>query len=80
MFLLVIAACSTNLRAVNWRTVGWGLVLQWTFALFILKFQIGGWRPGYELFAWVSGVVKRFLEFTNAGSQFCVRRAGGVRS
>jgi CNT family concentrative nucleoside transporter len=70
VFLLVIAACSTNLRAVNWRTVGWGLVLQWSFALCILKFEIGGWRPGYELFAWVSGVVKRFLEFTNAGSQF----------
>jgi CNT family concentrative nucleoside transporter len=70
VFLLVIAACSTNLRAVNWRTVGWGLALQWAFALFILKFQIGGWRPGYELFAWISGVVKRFLEFTNAGSAF----------
>ena len=70
VFLLVIAACSTNLRAISWRTVGWGLALQWTFALFILKFQIGGWRPGYELFAWISGVVKRFLEFTNAGSTF----------
>lgn len=70
VFLLVIAACSTNLRAVNWRTVGWGLVLQWAFALFILKFQIGAWRPGYELFAWISSVVKQFLEFTNAGSAF----------
>ena len=70
VFLLVVAACSTNLRAVNWRTVGWGLALQWAFALFILKFQIGGWRPGFELFAWISSVVKQFLEFTNAGSTF----------
>lgn len=70
VFLLVVAACSTNLRAVNWRTVGWGLALQWVFALFILKFQIGGWRPGFELFAWISSVVKQFLEFTNAGSMF----------
>lgn len=70
VFLLVVAACSTNLRAVNWRTVGWGLALQWLFALFILKFQIGGWRPGFEAFAWISSVVKQFLEFTNAGSTF----------
>lgn len=70
VFLLVVAAASTNLRAVNWRTVGWGLLLQWGLALFILKFEINGWRPGYEFFAGVSAVVKQFLEFTNAGAQF----------
>jgi len=70
VFLLVIAACSTKLRAVNWRTVGWGMVLQWSLALFILKFEINGWRPGYEFFSWVSSAVKQFLEFTNAGAQF----------
>ena len=70
VFILVIATCSTNLRAVNWRTVGWGIALQWLFALFILKLNINGWRPGYDLFAAISGVVKRFLDFTNAGSAF----------
>jgi concentrative nucleoside transporter, CNT family len=70
VFLLIVAACSTKLSAVNWRTVGWGLALQWALALFILKFEINGWRPGYEFFALVSGTVKQFLEFTNAGSQF----------
>lgn len=70
VFLLVIAACSTKLSAVNWRTVGWGLALQWGLALFILKFEINGWRPGYAFFAWVSGTVKQFLEFTNSGAQF----------
>lgn len=70
VFLLVIAACSTKLTAVNWRTVGWGMALQWSLALFILKFEINGWRPGYEFFSWVSGTVKQFLEFTNAGSRF----------
>ncbi len=70
VFILIIAACSTNLRAVNWRTVGWGVALQWLMALFILKFNINGWRPGYDLFAAISGIVKRFLDFTNAGSQF----------
>jgi CNT family concentrative nucleoside transporter len=69
-FIAVIAAASSNLRAVNWRTVFWGIVLQFGFALLILKFHIGGWRPGYAFFAFVSGMVKQFLEFTNAGSQF----------
>jgi CNT family concentrative nucleoside transporter len=70
VFLLVIAACSTKLSAVNWRTVAWGMALQWSLALFILKFEINGWRPGYEFFSWVSATVKQFLEFTNAGAQF----------
>jgi CNT family concentrative nucleoside transporter len=70
VFLLIVAAFSTRLSAVNWRTVGWGLALQWAFALFILKFEINGWRPGFAFFAFVSNTVKQFLEFTNAGSQF----------
>ncbi len=69
-FIAVVAACSSNLRAVNWRTVAWGLSLQIALALFILKFHIGGFRPGYVFFAHVSNLVKKFLEFTNAGSQF----------
>ena len=72
-FLAVVATCSTNLRAVNWRTVGWGMALQIALALFILKFEIGGVRPGYVLFSKVGEIVKQFLEFTNAGSQFVFR-------
>jgi CNT family concentrative nucleoside transporter len=70
VFIAVIAAFSRNLRAVSWRTVGWGMALQIGLALFILKFEIGGVRPGYVFFNKVAGVVKQFLEFTNAGSQF----------
>jgi CNT family concentrative nucleoside transporter len=69
-FISIVAACSHNLRAVNWRTVGWGMALQIGLALFILKVNIGGWRPGYAFFNAVAGVVKQFLEFTSAGSQF----------
>jgi len=69
-FLLITAACSSNLRAVNFRTVAWGIGLQVALALFILKFEVAGVRPGYELFNAVAGLVKKFLEFTNAGSQF----------
>jgi concentrative nucleoside transporter, CNT family len=68
-FIALVAAFSSNLRAVNWRTVGWGIALQLGFALFILKFQIGGWRPGFAFFSLAARLVQRFLEFTNAGSQ-----------
>jgi CNT family concentrative nucleoside transporter len=69
-FISVVAAFSRNLRAVSWRTVGWGIALQLGLALFILKFSINGWRPGYAFFSGVADVVKKFLEFTNAGSLF----------
>jgi len=69
-FIAVVAACSNNLRAVSWRTVGLGMALQLLLALFILKFEINGWRPGYNLFSGVAAGVTKFLEFTSAGSQF----------
>jgi CNT family concentrative nucleoside transporter len=69
-FISLIAACSQNLRAVNWRTVAWGMALQIGLALFILKLEVGGVRPGYAFFSKVGEGVKQFLEFTNAGSQF----------
>src|SRR5512134_1603944 len=69
-FIAVVAACSRDLRAVSWRTVGWGIGLQVALALLILKLEIGGVRPGYVFFSQVANLVKQFLEFTNAGSQF----------
>src|SRR5687767_14594091 len=69
-FIAIVAACSPDLRRVNWRTVLWGMALQLGFALLILKFEIGGVRPGYEFFAAIARGVGRFLEFTNAGSTF----------
>src|SRR5918993_2079735 len=69
-FIAIVAACSPDLRRVNWRTVLWGIALQLGFALFILKFEIAGTRPGYEFFAAIARGVGRFLEFTNAGSAF----------
>ncbi len=69
-FIALTAALSNNLRAVNWRTVLWGMALQVGLALLILKFHIGGWRPGYQAFASAAAGVRTFLDFTNAGSQF----------
>jgi CNT family concentrative nucleoside transporter len=69
-FISLVAAASSNLRAVSWRTVGWGLALQWILALAILKLEIGSVRPGYLLFSSLATVARRFLEFTTAGSLF----------
>jgi concentrative nucleoside transporter, CNT family len=69
-FIAIVAAASSNLRAVNWRTVGWGIGLQLLLAFVILKLEVNGVRPGYELFGAVARAVTRFLEFTNLGSQF----------
>ena len=68
--VLVVATFSSNLRAVNWRTVGWGVALQLVLALLILELEIGGVRPGYAFFSGLAAVVAQFLEFTNAGSRF----------
>jgi CNT family concentrative nucleoside transporter len=69
-FISVVAACSSNLRAVSWRTVGWGIALQLALALAILKLEIGGIRPGFVFFSKVADLVKQFLAFTSAGSTF----------
>lgn len=69
-FLLVAASCSSNLRAVNFRTVAGGLGLQLLLAVFVLKFEVGGVRPGYTFLNAVAGLVKQALAFTGAGSQF----------
>jgi CNT family concentrative nucleoside transporter len=69
-FLAVIVAFSADVRAIRWRIVFWGLVLQVGLGLVILKLRIGDWRPGYAFFAKVSGGVEQFLEFTRAGAEF----------
>jgi concentrative nucleoside transporter, CNT family len=69
-FIAIVSAFSTNLKAVSWRTVAFGMGIQLTLALLILKLEFNGWRPGYAFFAKVGAAVKQFLEFTNAGSTF----------
>jgi CNT family concentrative nucleoside transporter len=69
-FISFVAAFSPDLRRVNWRIVGLGFALQLGIGLFILKVEVGGVRPGYELFAAIAGVVRRFLEFSDAGARF----------
>ena len=69
-FIAIVAAFSANLKAVSWRTVGFGMAIQLVLALLILELEFSGWKPGYAFFAKIGNGVKQFLEFTNAGSTF----------
>ncbi len=64
-FIAIAWLASTNRRAVRWRTVLWGLGLQMSFAVVILKTKLG-----FVAFHWLSHVVQRFLDFSDAGAAF----------
>jgi len=72
-FFTLGAAFSTNLRAVNWRTIASGIALQLLLALLVLK---GKWTVDgteysvYAAFERVGDVVKKFISFSDEGSKF----------
>jgi CNT family concentrative nucleoside transporter len=64
-FFGLVAVFSSNLRAVNWRTIGWGVALQLVLALLVLK--VDAVRQGFEA---VGVVMKKFIGFSDAGAAF----------
>lgn len=64
-FLGVAMTCSTNVRAINWRTIGTGFGLQLFLALMILKVE-----PVQRAFKWMGAVAKQFTEFSQEGGKF----------
>lgn len=63
--LLALAwALSNNRRRFPWRTVIWGLGLQFTVALFIRKTDIG-----LAMFSGIQNVVKQLGDFSDKGAQ-----------
>jgi len=64
-FFGLVATFSSNLRAVNWRTIGWGIVIQIVLAVLVLKVPLV-----HEALQQVKGVVVHFIDFSNAGAQF----------
>jgi CNT family concentrative nucleoside transporter len=65
VILTVAYAISTNRRAIDRRTVVWGLSLQVVFALLVLKTAIGR-----QLFQTLGGAINRLLDFAFVGSSF----------
>jgi len=56
---------SNNRKAINYRTVGVGLLLQWGLAVFILKTSVGK-----STFAWLGAKIQRLLEMADKGADF----------
>jgi CNT family concentrative nucleoside transporter len=72
-FFALGAAFSHNLRAVNWRTIAWGIALQLTLALLILKgeWTLNGTRYSVNAaFERLGDVVRSFINFSNEGAKF----------
>lgn len=64
-FFGLVAMFSSNLRAVNWRTIGWGVALQVILALLVLKVEAVN-----KAFNAAKVVVVSFIEFSDAGAKF----------
>ncbi len=62
---------SSNRRAIRVKTVAMGLVLQFVFALFVLRFSFGR-----NLLEWAGHGVDKFLQYSFAGSQMVFGELG----
>jgi CNT family concentrative nucleoside transporter len=70
--LLFIAwLLSNNRRRFPWRVVIWGLVLQFGFAVLVLKSPFG-----YDVFRWLDGAFQTLIGFSVKGSEFVWKSYG----
>src|SRR5690606_15364546 len=65
LILEIAFALSNNRKAINYRTVGMGLLLQFGLAVFILRTEIG-----HTLFHWLGEKVQKLLSFADKGAEF----------
>ena len=63
--LAIAFMMSANKKAINYKTVGVGLGLQFFLAVFILKFE-----PGKIMFEYIGRFVEKILLFANEGANF----------
>jgi CNT family concentrative nucleoside transporter len=63
--LLLAWGISYNRKAFPWRTVLWGLALQFTLALLILHT-----RGGREIFVFAGKAIQKLIEFSTYGTRF----------
>jgi CNT family concentrative nucleoside transporter len=63
VIMTIAYAISTNRRAIDRRTVAWGLSLQIVFALIVLKTTVG-----QRVFQTLGSLINRLLDFASVGS------------
>ena len=64
-FFGLVAMCSSNLRAVRWKTIGWGIALQIILAVLVLKVPFV--KAGFE---YAKVFVVSFINFSDKGADF----------
>ena len=78
-FFGLVAMFSANLRAVNWRTILWGIGLQLLLAFLVLKGKVTFWDETHThsytfsiaaIFECAGDVVRHFLNYSSEGAQF----------
>lgn len=65
VFISICYAISVNRHAVRWRTIAWGLGLEFLLALVILKTS---W--GLKVFKSLGDIIGNFLAFSDVGAKF----------
>ena len=65
VILAVCFALSTNRKAIKWKTVAWGIALQFIFALLVLR-----WSTGEHFMSMAGDVVNKLLSYANVGATF----------
>ena len=63
--LFIAFLMSNNRKAINYKTIIVGLLLQFFLAVFILKFE-----PGKLIFEYIGKFVEKILDFATEGSNF----------
>ncbi|XP_047009432.2 sodium/nucleoside cotransporter 1 isoform X3 [Ictalurus punctatus] len=64
-FILSLFIFSAKRYAVRWRTILWGLGLQFAMGLFVIRTE-----PGFIAFNWLGAQIQTFLNYTHTGSKF----------
>eukprot|EP00062_Callorhinchus_milii_P020782 gi/632976858/ref/XP_007905023.1/ PREDICTED: solute carrier family 28 member 3 [Callorhinchus milii] len=65
MYICLVFIFSKYPTKVPWRTVFWGLGLQFILGIVCLRTQVG-----FNVFNWLGSQVQFFLQYTDAGSKF----------
>ena len=73
--LLLAWLLSTDRKSIPWRTVAWGMGLQWIFAILVLRV-----KAGEGVLAALGGLVNRTLAYAFAGTGFVFGELGKQHS
>ncbi len=73
-FFGIVAMFSANLRQVNWRTIGWGIAIQFILALLVLKAHVTIGDTEYSVYDGIrkasEQIVTPFINCANQGAKF----------